>query len=121
MKNWSTNGWDSSPTSHAVGQELSAFNNLDYAYEADSDSDLEGMYEQIVDSIVEIAVTVVSDNGETIVETTSTIEEGEDVVLPWPANFVCDDQVEQQVPIQITFPGIGQVAIDDVRLNYCAP
>jgi hypothetical protein len=126
MKKWSSNSYDGLEGSYALllngsPRGTSTFNGLDYAYEADTEEDLENMYEQIVDSIVEIAVTIVSENDGDVVETSGSIEEGESVTLPWPENFVCDPQFEQQVPIQISFPGLGKVEVSNVRLNYCAP
>jgi len=126
MKNWSSNSYDGLIGSFSTGlrgtpRERSTFNNLDYAYEADTEEDLEAMYAQIVDSIVQIAVTITSNDGTNIVETTGNIDEGDNVTLPWPENFVCNDLYEQQVPIKISFPGLGKVQVSDVHLNYCAP
>jgi len=126
MKNWSSNSYDGEFGSYALGsfgrpRETSTFNGLDYAYDGDTPEEMVDMYGQIVDSIVEIAVTIVSENDGEVVETSGSIEEGDDVILPWPENFVCDDLYEQQVPIQISFPGLGMVQVSDVRLNYCAP
>ncbi|MEK7183737.1 MAG: IPT/TIG domain-containing protein [Patescibacteria group bacterium] len=132
MKNWSSNSYDGELGSYATGlfgaaRETSTFNGLDYAFAGDSDQEMEAMYEQIVDSIVEIAVTIVSSHDEDgdgvneVVETSGSIEEGDNVSLPWPENFVCNDLYEQQVPIQISFPGSGKVEVSDVRLNYCSP
>lgn len=126
MKNWSSNSYDSELGSYATQlsgapRETSSFNSIDYAYDGDSEEEMEEMYVAIVDSIVEIAVTIVAENNGTVVETTGTIEEGDNVTLPWPENFVCDDLYEQEVPIRISFPGIGKVQVSNVHLNYCAP
>lgn len=135
MKNWSSNSFDDRTGSYATsagpGQTLavhtgsarntSTFNGLDYAYDGDSDQAMRDMYDEIVNSIVTITATIVADDGENVVSTTGPIEEGDNVILPWPTNFVCDDLHSQQVPIQITFPGLGMVEVSDVRLNYCAP
>ncbi len=138
MKNWSSNsynnadgtGEDSFATNEkefetvpraGTPRETSTFNGLDYAYNGDTDEEMAEMYDQIVDSIVEIAVTIVSENDGDVVQTTGFIEQGENVLLPWPDNFVCDDVFEQQVPIRISFPGIGMVEVSNVQLNYCAP
>ncbi|MCG3772528.1 MAG: hypothetical protein JW384_03742 [Nitrosomonadaceae bacterium] len=134
MKNWSSNSYNGLVNSFATNEaeeettpragtprETSTFNALDYAYNGDTDEEMAEMYDQIVDSIVEIAVTIVSENEGEVVQTTGFIEEGENVLLPWPYNFVCDDVFEQQVPIRISFPGIGMVEVSNVQLNYCAP
>lgn len=140
MKYWSSNSYNGLVDSFAtlektietnpdVGtpRETSTYNDLDYAYNGNTEAEMLEMYNQIVDSIVEIAVTIVSSNDtdgdgvDEVVETSGLVEEGDNVALPWPENFVCDSLHEQQVPIRITFPGIGQVQVSNVQVNYCAP
>lgn len=134
MKNWSSNSYNGRENSFATIQNdretnpavgtarnTSTFNGLDYAYEAETETDLEAMYEQIVDSIADISMTIISDDGRNVTETTGSVEEGENVLLPWPENFICNDLYEQQVPVRVSFPGVGQIQISNVHLNYCAP
>jgi cysteine-rich repeat protein len=121
MKNWSSNSYDGLINDYVPNSSASDFNGLNYAFEGNTEEEMQAMYDQIVDSIVEIAVTIVSENDGVVVETSGSIEEGPDVALPWPENFACNDLFEQQVPIQISFPGLGQIQVSDVKLNYCAP
>ncbi|MFZ2681887.1 MAG: IPT/TIG domain-containing protein [Patescibacteria group bacterium] len=131
MKNLSSNSYDGRLSSHATNpyptfgaphpKEISDFNGVDYAYAGDSETEMAAMYKSIIDSIVQIAVTIVSENNGAVVETSGMIEEGDNVSLPWPQNFVCNNLYPQEVPIKISFPGVGQVKVSNVRLNYCAP
>lgn len=142
MQFWSGNSYDGAEGSYAtipcalvVGgglgldpcpKAISDFNNIDYAYDGSNAAELTSMYEQIVDSITSLVISlVVKDPTKTgdsaFVTTRSTVHSGTSVSLPWPKGFVCDPDAEQQVPVQINFPGKGQIELSNVRLDYCAP
>jgi cysteine-rich repeat protein len=115
MKKWSSN--DS-----ITGYEYDVSTGIDYAYDGDTASELASAYSSIIDSITGVTVSVVStrSNG-TVVQSSGALHEGANQALPWPSAFKCDGVHEQQVPVQITFGGEGQVTLSDVRVNYCAP
>lgn len=109
------NGWSSNS-----GAEQND-NGIDYAYDGDTASELESAYDSIINSILGVTVSVVS-SGSTGVELTSDIvTEGNNLSLPWPENFTCDPESDQEVPLQITFLGEGTVKLSNLRIEYCAP
>lgn len=110
MNDWSSNG----------GDEVNA-NGIDYAYDGDTVEELEAAYQSIIDSILGVTVGVISSDGATAELTTSIVTEGNNVSLPWPENFTCDPNAEQEVPIQLTFLGEGTVNLSNLRIQYCAP
>lgn len=121
MNGWSSNNenWDSDD-----GDEPNAYNpvtGIDYAYDGDTSTELADIYDDIIASIVGMAITVVSVDGDDTALDTATVTAGSNIALPWPSNFECDGVGEQIVPIQITFGGIGRVVLKDVSVNYCAP
>ncbi|MBP9827672.1 DUF4215 domain-containing protein [Patescibacteria group bacterium] len=121
MNGWSSNNenWDSDD-----GDEPNVYNpvtGIDYAYDGDTSGELEDIYDQIIASIVGMAITVVSVDGDDTALDSATVTAGSNIALPWPSNFECDGIGEQTVPIQITFGGLGRVVLKDVNVNYCAP
>lgn len=110
MGEWSSND----------GAEVHA-NGIDYAYDGDTVAELEVAYESIIDSILGVTVSLVSSDGTTAELTTSVVREGNNISFPWPENFTCDPENEQEVPIQLTFIGEGTVNVSALRIEYCAP
>lgn len=108
--------WSSNLSGQGVGE-----NGLDYSYVADTEVELEGMYEQIVESILSINVTLTTSTGGSPVQTSGNIREGANITLPFPDGFVCNPDAEQSVPLQFTFPGVGQLEVSNVRMNACTP
>lgn len=96
-------------------------NDVDYAYNGSSASELAAMYEEIIDSIVSIRFTYVVD-GSTV---SGNVQEGENVELPWPEGFECDGENAQEVPLRISFEADdeenGTVVLSDMRFRYCEP
>ncbi len=121
MTNWSSNNWDGYLSSYNALRANSLFNGTVYAYDGNSDTALAEMYDRIVDSITQIVVNVISSDGVTTKTTTATIDEGVNIQLPWPEKFECDAGAEQDLPIQLVFPGSGQISLENVRLDYCSP
>lgn len=111
MEDWSSN--ESGRSSGANG--------LDYSYVASTEAQLAGMYEQIIESILSINVTLTTSDGGTPTQTSANVIEGANVSLPFPEGFVCDPAAEQQVPLQFAFPGVGQLEVSNVRMNACLP
>jgi cysteine-rich repeat protein len=142
MKFWSGNSYDGLEDSYASNsctsfvrgravpgicpKEVSDFNGIDYAYDGANETEMTTMYEQIVDSITSLVISLVAKDPTKIgdsafVTTVGSIHSGSSISLPWPEGFVCDPDAEQQIPVQINFPGKGQIEISNVRLDYCAP
>ncbi len=94
-----------------------AQNGVDYAYDAKSSADVSEAYTELIRSIIGASFGYVV-NGQLV---PGTINEGRNVLLPWPAGFSCNNASEFGLPIRVSFEGEGTVSIRNVRLNYCAP
>jgi hypothetical protein len=112
MNKWSTNSWDGTATSVSTD----TYNGVDYSFTASTDTQLAGIYDQIVNTIQSISVKLVTDGG----AASTSVNTGNGVSLALPEGFVCDKLRSQSVPIQVTFAGKGQMTVSDVRVNYCA-
>jgi hypothetical protein len=118
MNKWSTNSWDGTTTNVSTDN----YNGVDYSFTASTDTELTGntqltgIYDQIVNNIQSISVKLVTANG----TASTSVNTGNGVSLALPAGFACDKLHSQNVPIQVTFAGKGQMTISDVRVNYCA-
>jgi cysteine-rich repeat protein len=110
MNSWSSNDG-----------ETASENGIDYAYDGDTVTELEAAYESIIDSILGITVGVISSDGTTAELTTGIMQQGNNLTFPWPENFTCDPEGEQEVPIQLTFLGEGTINLSNLRIEYCAP
>jgi hypothetical protein len=62
---------------------------------------------------------MISQIGSTTYRTVGSVQEGEDVVLPFPEGFQCDTQDEWVIPMRLSFPGTGKANISDIKLTYC--
>ena len=91
----------------------------EYAYVASTAEELDEMYQSIIDNILGISVTMISQIGSTTYRTMGSVQEGEDVVLPFPEGFQCDTQDEWVIPMRLSFPGTGKANISDIKLTYC--
>jgi hypothetical protein len=92
-------------------------NGFDYAYASESPTGLQDMYEDVVDSITRIGLNFVVG---TSLEANS-VQEGTNIQLNWPEGFRCLPDREQQLPIRVSFDGVGVVRISNVRFNMCLP
>ena len=82
------------------------------------------MFDQIISSILDIGITIISDDSDddgAAEEDSSTVSEGTNVTLPWPSGFACDPNNEQELPVRFTFQGSGQIEVSNVQIDYCAP
>lgn len=99
--------------------------NIDYAYDAQTTGELSTMFDEIISSILDIGITIISDDdsdSDTDAESDSaTARDGANVELPWPTGFACDPDNEQELPVRFTFQGSGQIEISNVQIDYCAP
>ncbi len=97
---------------------------IDYAYDAQTEGELTEMFDQIISSILDIGITIISDDSDddgAAEEDSSTVSEGTNVTLPWPSGFACDPNNEQELPVRFTFQGSGQIEVSNVQIDYCAP
>lgn len=94
-------------------------NFIEYAYSDYSEEGIEEMYNNIASSILDVTfgfVTTVS--GSTRV-TTGSVAEGDDMVLPFPEGFNCDNDSEWTIPVRLSFAGSGTVHLSDIKMSYC--
>lgn len=124
------NGWSSNTvcaddaTSMATGCVRGEYNPdtlFDYSYAGDTVSEVEGAYEQIIDSIMYGSAVLLSSSDGVISVDRGTVSNAHNIDLPWPSGFACDGVTEAQIPIQITFRGEGTINVSNVRVEYCAP
>ena len=94
-------------------------NGLTYAYEADTQEGFEEMFSQIIDSILNITITL--DDG----DQTAAIEldAGVGSSIPIPSSFACDGVGEKEVTIRASFldQGEGTITLSNPRINMCSP
>jgi hypothetical protein len=104
--------WDS-PDDCAVAD------GVQYAYQASTAEEVALMYEAIIDVITGVSFGFTTEfAGETTV-TNGSVGDGDDVVLPFPTGFDCNETDEWTIPVRISFLGEGTVNISDIQLNYC--
>ncbi|KKW29181.1 MAG: Multiple EGF-like-domain protein 3, partial [Candidatus Uhrbacteria bacterium GW2011_GWD2_52_7] len=132
MNVWSSNttvSAYSSTSSSANTGEYNEINYLDYSYSGSTTEELQDAYQEIINSIVFGTAIMVStdDQGTTdssddvTYMTRGVLEEGSNIPLPWPEGFTCSTTGETELPLQITFAGVGQIEISSPSINYCAP
>jgi cysteine-rich repeat protein len=107
--------------SYITGGAYNTDNLIDYSYSGTSTEEISGAYESIVDSIVNGTAAIISSSDGDVVIDSGSVSDSHNIVLPWPSEFACDGVSETEVPIQITFRGIGMVNVSNVRVEYCAP
>ncbi|MBU4315146.1 IPT/TIG domain-containing protein [Patescibacteria group bacterium] len=90
-------------------------NGITYAYSATDSAGIESMYDQIVNSILNITVSVIID-GETA---STTIANGSSRAITLPDTFSCDDSAEQSATVRATFNGSGTIRLSNIVLNMC--
>ncbi len=86
----------------------------DYAFDANDEEEMEEVFSHIVESVTGLTLMYVID-GE---EVAGTIQQGNNVALPWMDGFACSDE-EQEIPFRISFGGEGTIGISDVTIGYC--
>ncbi|MFC1788008.1 IPT/TIG domain-containing protein [Patescibacteria group bacterium] len=104
--------------------------NVEYAYAATSADEINSMYDDIVDNVMGITATVVSENcvdddsdytTAPVCSTKTTsefIERKNDQILPFPDNFKCTGSL-QSLPFTMNFNGQGGFNLSDFRFTYC--
>ena len=97
----------------------SAADSGEYAYTASTAEDLEGMYQSIINNILGVSFTTISQIGSTTYRTVGTVQEGDDVIIPFPEGFECQTTGEWTIPMRVSFPGTGTVNLSDIKLTYC--
>lgn len=132
MNTWSSNSTVSDyteTTSTLTSYDYNQSNYLDYSYSGSTTEELEDGYAEIINSIIFGTAMVISTDDQGTTDTSDDVtyvtrdvlEEGSSVSLPWPEGFTCSTSGETELPLQITFAGIGQIEISSPSINYCAP
>jgi cysteine-rich repeat protein len=88
---------------------------ITYAYSATDASGIEDMYDQIVDSILNITISVTID-GETA---STTVSDGTSRAISLPNTFVCDALSETTATLRATFNGSGTINLSNITMNMC--
>ena len=86
-----------------------------YALSATTEEGIAQAYSTIIDSIVGGSITMTVNS----IESTSGVAVGNDVLLPIPEGFACEDSI-QMIPMYATFAGGETLQLSDVQLMYCS-
>ncbi len=81
-------------------------------------ADVGDVFKSVLDSILDVTVTITDEDGNAA---SDTVDIGDHITLPFPANFLCDDAGEKDAKIEVSFGGDGTITFDDFSLNMCAP
>jgi len=122
MAHWSSDTClESSPsdTDYDLVTDCSTTDDIQYAYSASTSAELDAMYQQIIDSIIGLQMTFTTDFAGTTTLTTGNVFDGDDMAIPFPEGFQCNESDEWNIPFRITFKGEGTVNISDIKLSYC--
>ncbi len=117
---WSSNSAARFTALTSDGTIPNTTNHLDYAYNGAASTEIADAFSSIVSSFTGIVVELLTSNGATTTSTTGVVTEGTGVALPWPEGFVCDQTAEQDLPLRVTYTGVGEVNISNIKFNYCA-
>ncbi len=99
--------------------DCAATDGVEYAYQASTAEEVASMYETIISVITGVSFQFTTDfAGETTI-TSGSVNDGSDVILPFPTGFDCDDTSEWTIPVRISFLGEGTVNISNIQLEYC--
>ncbi|NQV90507.1 Ig-like domain-containing protein [Candidatus Uhrbacteria bacterium] len=90
----------------------------DYAFSASSSDEIAEMYAAIVDSILGTRVTFTTTDDDGTYTTTSEVQSGSNVELPFPTAFACQS-TEQVIPLRNAFYGTGTMEFSDFNITYC--
>lgn len=94
-------------------------NGRTYAYNASTAEEIDQMFEDIVNSILNITITL--DDGD---ETAAIeLDAGVGSSIPIPSSFACNGVGEQEITIRASFldQGTGTVTLSNPRINMCTP
>ncbi len=94
-------------------------NNVEYAYQATSAAEITTMYQDIVNSILDVTVGLTSESSTGTSETTTgTVSDGNDKSLPFPPEFECTRE-DMSIPMSVTFSGTGYITFSNMNFTYC--
>ncbi|MEK7665898.1 MAG: IPT/TIG domain-containing protein [Patescibacteria group bacterium] len=91
---------------------------LEYAYDATSADDLSDMFDQIVDSILGINVTITDGDGNV---GGSSVQAGDGISISLPDAFECDETDSQDTAFHVYWNGSGTISFDNFSLDLCSP
>jgi len=98
--------------------DVSSDTGLTYAFSVTSESDFQTMFDEIVDSILSIQVTVTDRDGNV---GGASVQAGDNIAITLPRAFVCDDNAAQDVAFHIYWNGGGTITFDNFSLDLCSP
>lgn len=87
---------------------------IEYSFSGGNASEIRGMYDQIVQSILGASVSFIYNNA----AATGVVPEGRSVRLPLPSGFACTSE-PQSIPTNFAFQGTGTIGVSNVRFTYC--
>jgi hypothetical protein len=90
---------------------------VQYSYDATTAAGLAEMYEQIVDSILNITFTTTEDS----VTASTTVSSGNNKTISLPSTFACDGEEENGVALKANFNGGGTITISGATADICEP
>lgn len=97
-----------------------ATNGIEYAYNGTDATSLKTMFTSIIDSIIDITVTV-TDPSDPSSPSHTTVAAGSDVSIPLPSVFSCNASKSQSLNVHLTFNGTGTINFGTSQVNMCAP
>ncbi|MBI4713887.1 Ig-like domain-containing protein [Candidatus Uhrbacteria bacterium] len=103
------------------GYTMSALNDCfegDYAYQATTAEGIKGMYNKIIESVLESKTTVTATKGTESSSQTAITPVGQNIELPLPSTFACQNK-QTLMPIQTIFNGTGTMNFSNINFEYC--
>ncbi len=125
MVNWSSGGvneWGAVYTgtmrdANIAFGGVNGDNGIDYAGFSRIDGTISTMYDNVVDSLSQITLSVIYGNN----LFSESVQQGLNVPISLPEGFRCLPDREQELPIRLNFRGTGVVELSNARLNMCQP
>jgi hypothetical protein len=90
---------------------------IDYAYTANTAEEINAVYDSIIDAIVGVSVSFTSGRQSIAAQ----VNEGTNVPIPFPRDFVCDPNAEQPFTLRTSFNGQGALTVSNVLFRACTP
>ncbi|MBI2475291.1 Ig-like domain-containing protein [Candidatus Uhrbacteria bacterium] len=104
-----------------AGKEMADKNDCtegNFAYQATTADGIKGMYNKIIESVLESKTTVTATKGTESSSETSITPVGQNVELPLPETFACQNK-QTLMPIQTIFNGTGTMNFSNITFEYC--
>ncbi|TAK03256.1 VWA domain-containing protein [Patescibacteria group bacterium] len=106
------------PYSNETGCGLGS-DGIDYSYEATTAEGITDMFTQIVANILGFVISYTVNADGTAVESSGGVQDGRNILLPFPQEFGCSDQT-QVIPLSVTYDSEGNsLKMEDFSITYC--